>query len=218
MKYFYTRLFFAIILLLLYLWLWLFSSLYDPSISSLITWALFIYFLYDIIIALLPYKKKPLFSNKAFSKYFKPTQNIDLDYVSKQNKFALIIFVLYTLLIIGIGLLYLHFDFLDTWFIYLSFLLFNIADYICVLYWCPFQHLFMKNRCCYSCRISNWDRFMKYSILLFAPNMLANILASLSIFVLLEWEYLHYKHPKRFYSLYNKTLSCSYCQVKLCKY
>ena len=35
----------------------------------------------------------------------------------------------------------------------------NIIYYfvICILFYCPFQMWFLKNRCCVNCRIYNWD-------------------------------------------------------------
>ncbi len=216
MKYFYTKLFLAIFLLLAYL-IFLLIKINNNIVVTIITWLLFFYFLYDIGIALIPYKNKPSYSNKAFSQYYIPSNSVDTDNLKKQNKAALLIFITYSFLIISIGYLHYYFTFFNDWFIYLWFLLFNIADYVCVIFWCPFQHLFIKNKCCNSCRISNWDRLMKYVVLFFSSNILANILAVFSTVVFIQWEYLHYKHPERFYISTNKKISCQNCSVKICK-
>ncbi len=39
---------------------------------------------------------------------------------------------------------------------------FYVCDLICVLFWCPFKEWIMKNRCCNTCRIFNWDYFMMF--------------------------------------------------------
>ena len=49
--------------------------------------------------------------------------------------------------------------------------LFYVCDLICVLIWCPFR-LIMKNRCCTTCRIFNWDHLMMFSPLIFVGGLL----------------------------------------------
>ena len=34
---------------------------------------------------------------------------------------------------------------------------YSVCDMICILFFCPFQSWFMKNKCCGTCRIYNWD-------------------------------------------------------------
>ena len=34
---------------------------------------------------------------------------------------------------------------------------YSVCDMICILFFCPFQTWFMKNKCCTVCRIYNWD-------------------------------------------------------------
>ncbi len=45
---------------------------------------------------------------------------------------------------------------------------FYVCDLVCILFWCPFQKWFLKNRCCVTCRIYNWDSLMTFTPLLFA--------------------------------------------------
>ena len=41
-------------------------------------------------------------------------------------------------------------------------------DMVCVVLWCPLQFIFMKNRCCATCQIFNWDALMVATPLVFA--------------------------------------------------
>ena len=34
---------------------------------------------------------------------------------------------------------------------------YSVCDMVCILFFCPFQTWFMKNKCCSTCRIYNWD-------------------------------------------------------------
>ena len=40
---------------------------------------------------------------------------------------------------------------------------YSVCDIICILFFCPFQTWFMKNKCCSSCRIYNWDYAMMFT-------------------------------------------------------
>ena len=44
---------------------------------------------------------------------------------------------------------------------------YSICDIICILFFCPFQTWFMKNKCCSTCRIYNWDYAMMFTPLFF---------------------------------------------------
>ena len=68
-------------------------------------------------------------------------------------------------MIAGIGALY-YSGVLDRANLFMISVLFYVCDLICVLIWCPFR-LIMKNRCCTTCRIFNWDHLMMFSPLIF---------------------------------------------------
>ena len=40
---------------------------------------------------------------------------------------------------------------------------YSVCDMICILFFCPFQTWFMKNKCCSTCRIYNWDYAMMFT-------------------------------------------------------
>ncbi|MBQ4341040.1 MAG: hypothetical protein II756_00900 [Clostridia bacterium] len=95
-------------------------------------------------------------------------------------------------------------------------LLYSVCDMICILFFCPFQTWFLKNKCCSSCRIYNWDYAMMFTPLFFIKNAYAWTLVALSFALLVRWEITFYKYPERFSERTNGYLKCSNCTEKLC--
>ena len=95
-------------------------------------------------------------------------------------------------------------------------LAYGICDMICILFFCPFQTWFMKNRCCADCRIYNWDFAMMFTPLVFIPNVFTLIMLALSLALLLRWEITYKAHPERFATNTNGCISCAQCKEKLC--
>ena len=93
---------------------------------------------------------------------------------------------------------------------------FSICDIICILFFCPFQTWFMKNRCCATCRIYNWDFAMMFTPLVFIPHAYTYSLLGCALLLLLRWEITYRLHPERFSTATNKCLDCSRCKEKLC--
>ena len=102
------------------------------------------------------------------------------------------------------------------WFPLLFVVAFYVCDLICVLFWCPFRVWFMKNRCCTTCRIFNWDHFMMFTPFLFVPGLYSWSLAGLSVVILIVWEISIYTHPERFTDACNQSLKCKNCTDRLC--
>ena len=92
---------------------------------------------------------------------------------------------------------------------------FYVCDLICVLIWCPFR-LIMKNRCCTTCRIFNWDHLMMFSPLIFMGGFFASSLVILSAVAWLVWELCVMMYPERFWDHSNAALQCCECTDKLC--
>ncbi len=93
---------------------------------------------------------------------------------------------------------------------------FYVCDLICVLFWCPFRVWLMKNRCCTTCRIFNWDHFMMFTPFLFVPGLYSWSLAGLAVIIFIIWEFQVYTHPERFTDACNDTLKCKNCTDRLC--
>lgn len=93
---------------------------------------------------------------------------------------------------------------------------FYVCDLICVVVWCPFRTFLMKNRCCTTCRIFNWDHMMMFVPFLFVPGFYGWTLAGLAAVVTVVWEVLWRRHPERFWEGSNQALRCANCTDRLC--
>lgn len=92
-----------------------------------------------------------------------------------------------------------------------------LCDYICILFFCPFQTFIMKNKCCINCRIYDWGHFMMFTPMLFIKNFFCWSLFFTSCVVLIHWEIIYARHPERFWSGSNKKLQCANCKDKTCQ-
>lgn len=92
-----------------------------------------------------------------------------------------------------------------------------LCDYICILFYCPFQSFIMKNKCCVNCRIYDWGHFMMFTPMLFIRNFFSWSLFFTSLVVLIHWEIMYTKHPERFWEGSNRTLQCANCKDKTCQ-
>lgn len=93
---------------------------------------------------------------------------------------------------------------------------FYVCDLICVVVWCPFCTFLMKNRCCTTCRIFNWDHMMMFVPFLFVPGFYGWTLLGLAVVVVAVWEVLWRRHPERFWEGSNQALRCANCTDRLC--
>ncbi len=174
----------------------------------------------DILLQIIPLKNKvALGSQKLFKNRYQPSSkqsNFKLlkDYIKKTTKSAYIVFIIWTLLTISLGILY-HCNIINKIWLFMISVFFYVCDLICVLIWCPFR-LIMKNKCCTTCRIFNWDHLMMFSPLIFVGGFFSVSLVAMSFLAWLIWELFVILFPERFYEMTNVTLKCSKCTDKLC--
>jgi len=174
----------------------------------------------DMILQIVPIKNKlPLGSQKLFANRFKPIRDkINKEslkkYIKSTTKSAYKVFILWLMVVILIGTLYLI-DIIDYKLVLLISIAFYVCDLICVLIWCPFR-LIMRNKCCTTCRIFNWDHLMMFSPLIFCGGFFAISLVIMAILAWLVWELCVLIYPERFSEMTNDALKCSNCTDKLC--
>ena len=106
---------------------------------------------------------------------------------------------------------------IDACVLFLISLAYAVCDLICILFFCPFQTWILKNRCCATCRIYNWDFIMMTTPLAFIPSVYTYALFGLSLALFLQWEILLRRHPERFCESTNAYLACAKCPEKLCR-
>jgi len=175
----------------------------------------------EMIIQIYPHSKISMGCLKQFrNKYTPPEKEYDKLYlyenVQHMNMAAVKVLLVWLFFNAIIGILYLI-GILDVQELLLITMLYYVCDLICVIIWCPFQSLIMKNRCCVNCRIFNWGHFMMYTPMLFIRSFFSWSLFFMSILILIRWEFVYIKYPERFWEGSNASLKCSNCNDKMCK-
>ena len=182
-------------------------------ILLLIIWGVF---LIEMILRFFPSKFESMGCQKQFSKNYIFSETDKIDNNDKPRKHSVFWIIIFWILLNSIfGVLYL-FDVIDVGILIIISLIYSVCDMVCILFFCPFQTWFMKNKCCTTCRIYNWDYAMMFTPLVFVKNIFSLSLVVISIVLLIEWEILYRKYPKRFYESTNKSLRCENCKEKLC--
>ena len=181
---------------------------------------LWVVWIADMIIQLLPIKAHiSIGSQKQFLKMFRPIRenfnyNKLKNYIISTTKSAYKVFIIWCLVTVGIGALY-DCGIIDSGAVLLISIFFYVCDLICVLIWCPFR-LIMKNRCCTTCRIFNWDHLMMFSPFIFLRGFFTQTLLVFAFAIWLVWELCVMMYPERFCEDTNAALRCSECSDKLC--
>lgn len=182
-----------------------------------ILWAIW---LVDMIIQLMPIRAHiSIGSQKQFLSRFRPIKD-NLNYqklkshIVSTTKSAYRVFIIWSVLTLAIGILYMT-GVIDEKIVLLISVFFYVADLICVLIWCPFR-LIMKNKCCTTCRIFNWDHLMMFSPFMFVKGFYTQSLFVFAFVIWLIWELCIMMYPERFSEETNIALRCSECTDKLC--
>ena len=187
-----------------------------PSIFHLL-WLIWVA---DMIQQIIPLKSKvALGSQKLFANRFRPirekvSRKALKAHITATTAAAYRVMIVWVLLIAAIGALYFTGIIGKSEMLLIS-VFFYVCDLICVLIWCPFR-LIMKNKCCTTCRIFNWDHLMMFSPLVFVGGFFSLSLFIMSLVAWLIWELFVAIYPERFAEMTNAALRCSECTDKLC--
>lgn len=174
----------------------------------------------DMFLQILPIKNRlALGSQKLFANRFRPIREkfkkeALKNHVVSATKAAYKVMILWGLLTLLLGALYL-FGPLNRRAIFMIAVFFYVCDLICVLIWCPFR-LIMKNKCCTTCRIFNWDHLMMFAPLSFLGGFFSLSLVGMAVLAFLVWELSVMIYPERFWEVTNVALQCCECTDKLC--
>jgi len=182
-----------------------------------ILWAIFMLMM---IRHLIPMEKFTMALRKSYKTQYIPVEGYSelelLRFVQDQNRKAWIVMLVWLCFNAIFGLLYL-FNIIGVIDLLMLTVFYFLCDYICILFFCPFQTKIMKNKCCVNCRIYDWGHFMMFTPMLFIPNFFSWSLFFTSCVVLIHWEIVYAKYPERFWSGSNKILQCANCQDKTCQ-
>lgn len=177
---------------------------------------IWVVFVVEMFFRCFPSKLESMGCQKQFSKNYKPVKKG----AKPQNQSGIVTFAVFsawTALNAVIGILYFS-GLIDAGILLLISLFYSVCDMICILFFCPFQSWFMKNRCCASCRIYNWDYAMMFTPLVFVPTFYTWSLLALAVLLLVIWEVTYKLHPERFSEASNACLACANCPEKLCQH
>lgn len=208
---------------ILYFW-------YKPLLESLIRQPIrmgitpihVLWFVWMVIMLshIFPNKKMTMAVRKKQSEQYEEIEGYSklelLEYVQDQNVKAWYVLLLWLFFNAIFGVLYLV-EILDNTDLIMLSVFYFLCDYICIVFFCPFQTGIMKNKCCVNCRIFDWGHFMMFTPMLFIKHFLSWSLFFTSCVVLLKWEIIYAKHPERFWKGSNKNLKCANCNDKICQ-
>lgn len=174
---------------------------------------IWIVFVLEMVLRFFPSKLESMGCQKQFKRNFKPTKKVSPKNVSWQVTFS--IAAAWVILNGLIGLLY-YKNIIDEGILLLICLMYSVCDMICILFFCPFQTWFMKNKCCTTCRIYNWDYAMMFTPLVFTKSPFYWSILVCALVLLARWEITYKLHPEWFSETTNCSLSCVNCEEKLC--
>ncbi len=181
--------------------------------NSFLLGMIWLVFAIEMFLRLFPSKTESMGCEKQFAKNYRPVSvgNVELQPIKRTAAVALAWVLLNAIL----GVLYFT-GIIDRGILFLTSLVYAVCDMVCILFFCPFQTWFMKNKCCTTCRIYNWDYAMIFTPLIFIPGIYTWSILALAIILLLVWEVRLHRHPERFSESTNGNLACVNCQEKLC--
>lgn len=181
---------------------------------------LWLYFMVMMLSHIFPTRARSFAGRKAKGEDYVPIPDYSelemLRFVQDQNRKAWMIMLVWLSGNAVVGILYLLGWISASGLILLS-VFFFLSDYICILFFCPFQSAIMKNRCCINCRIYDWGHFMMFTPMLFIPNFFSWSLFFTACVELIRWELLYAKYPERFWHGSNQMLQCDRCNEKICQ-
>ena len=168
----------------------------------------------EMILRFFPSRLESMGCQKQFAKNYRPTGEAKPQLHSWKRTFA--VTAVWLALNGAIGGLY-WVGIIDWGILVLVSLVYGVCDMICILFFCPFQKILMKNKCCINCRIYDWGHFMMFTPMLFIKNFYSWSLFFTSLVVLIHWEISYAKHPERFWEGANQMLQCRNCKERTCQ-
>ncbi len=176
----------------------------------IVTWAVFVF---EMIMRFFPHKYESPGCQKQFARNYIKSGSTEI--AINDNNATVLVLLVWVIFNALFGALHMA-DILDDGIMILLCSAYSICDIICILFFCPFQTWFMKNKCCSTCRIYNWDYAMMFTPLFFIKKSYTWSLLVLSVALLIRWEVTFYLHPERFSDKTNDYLQCANCTEKLC--
>ena len=187
----------------------------ENGILPMVIW---VWYFVEMISRLFPGKLESMGCEKVFAQNYKPSK-VKREPKNQPAKVTFLVAMVWFALNGAIFALHFLFpSFVDKYVLALVALAYGVCDIICILFFCPFQTWFMKNRCCTTCRIYNWDFAMLCTPFIMIPSLYTYSLLGVALVILIKWEITYKRHPERFSERTNEALRCKNCTEKLCKH
>ncbi len=170
----------------------------------------------EMVLRFFPSRVESMGCQKQFARNFKPRAEQQTGQTRLQSGRSTFLVALFWLGLNGIIWVLFLAGLIDEGVLLLVSLFYGVCDMICILFFCPFQTWIMKNKCCSSCRIYNWDYAMMFTPLVLVRSGYTASLVMLSLILLVRWELAVRLHPERFLESTNAALCCANCSEKLC--
>ncbi len=177
-----------------------------------VIWTIFVI---EMLLRMFPSKTESIGCQKQFKHTYIPKEENTIISLKTKPISTFICFIAWIALNSIFGVLY-YLGIFDTGIMLLISLAYSVCDMICILFFCPFQTWIMKNKCCATCRIYNWDYIMMFTPLIFIPHIYTWSIIFIALLLLFRWEIAYKMHPERFIEGKNKALDCVNCNEKLC--
>ena len=187
-----------------------YSIFEQRPVILIVTWLVF---MFEMLCRFFPSRIESPGCQKQFARNYRPTGNVRP--VLHDNNGTVLVALIWVVLNGIIGAFYMA-GIIDDGIMFILCLAYSICDIICILFFCPFQTWFLKNKCCSACRIYNWDYAMMFTPLFFVRKFYTWSLLAMSVALLVRWEITVYKYPERFSENTNAYLKCANCTEKLC--
>ena len=123
--------------------------------NELLLAVVWIFFVVEMLLRFFPSKLESMGCQKQFERNYEPIGE-GIKPTNQPWWATALVALLWLALNAVFGVLY-YTDIIDAGILILIAILYSVCDIICILFFCPFQTWIMKNRCCATCRIYNWD-------------------------------------------------------------
>lgn len=187
----------------------------DPRHIHPLLWLVWLVLMVEMVLRFFPSSLESMGCQKQFAKNYQPRGETPARVDLGTRKSTMAVAAAWLALNAVIGGLYFA-RVIDAGILLLISLAYSVCDMICILFFCPFQTWFMKNKCCTSCRIYNWDYAMMATPLVFVPTWYTWSILACALALLVRWELTVHFRPERFSEKTNCALACSQCEEKLC--
>ena len=182
------------------------------SIPAII-WTVWAVFVAEMVFRFFPSKIESPGYQKQFARNYRKSGNTEVKiHDNNASVLVLLVWISFNMIFGALNML----GILDDGIMLLLCSAYSVCDVICILFFCPFQTWFLKNKCCSTCRIYNWDYAMMFTPLFFVEKDYLWTLLALSLVLMIRWEITFYSHPERFSENTNDYLKCQNCTEKLC--